>query len=109
FEDRQGARLDDSADAARPRRRGDRITSSLLRLLSKRTWRHAATMSALRAKPDDICSLRAFERSSGTFRRLCLPSSVTDWAIKAWYHPSIARMTPTRRVPWQATSDDENF
>src|SRR5262249_12561632 len=32
---------------------------------TKRTCRHAATMSALGAKPDDICSLRAFERSSG--------------------------------------------
>jgi hypothetical protein len=27
---------------------------------TKRTYRHAATMSALEAKPDDICSLRAF-------------------------------------------------
>ena len=30
----------------------------------------SATMSALGAKPDDICSLRAFERSSGAFTRL---------------------------------------
>ena len=37
---------------------------------TKRTWRHAATMSALGPKPDDICSLRAFERSSGAFTRL---------------------------------------
>src|SRR5438105_5446030 len=29
-------------------------------LTSKGTYRHAATMSALEAKPDDICSLRAF-------------------------------------------------
>jgi hypothetical protein len=29
--------------------------------------------------------------------------------MEAWYHPSIARMTPNRRVTWQATSDDENF
>src|SRR5215475_2012629 len=33
---------------------------------------------------------------------------VTDRAMEAWYYPSIARMTPNRRVTWQATSDDEN-
>ena len=27
--------------------------------------------------------------------------------MEAWYHPSIAGMTPNRRVTWQATSDDE--
>ena len=27
---------------------------------TKRAYRHSATMSALEAKPDDICSLRAF-------------------------------------------------
>ena len=36
------------------------------------------------------------------------PIQVTDRAVEAWYHPSIARMTPNRRVTWQATSDDEN-
>jgi hypothetical protein len=33
---------------------------------------------------------------------------VTDRAMEAWYHPSIARMTPNRRVTWQASSNDEN-
>src|SRR6516162_7453622 len=36
------------------------------------------------------------------------PIQVTDRAVEAWYHPSIARMTPNRRVTWQATSNDEN-
>jgi hypothetical protein len=31
-----------------------------------------------------------------------------DLVMEAWYHPSIACMTPNRRVTWQATSDDEN-
>jgi len=33
---------------------------------------------------------------------------VTDRAMEAWYHPSIALMTPRREVTRQATSDDEN-
>jgi hypothetical protein len=33
---------------------------------------------------------------------------VTDRAMEAWYHPSIASMTPSRRVTWQATSNDED-
>ena len=33
---------------------------------------------------------------------------ITDRAMEAWSHPSIARMTPNRRVTWQATSNDEN-
>jgi hypothetical protein len=36
------------------------------------------------------------------------PALVTDRAMEAWYHPSIAWMTPNRRVAWQATSDDEH-
>jgi hypothetical protein len=32
----------------------------------------------------------------------------TDRAMEVWYDPSIARMTPNRRVTWQATSDAEN-
>jgi hypothetical protein len=38
----------------------------------------------------------------------CLSASVTDRVMEAWYHASIARMIPNRRVTWQATSDDEN-
>jgi len=41
-------------------------------------------------------------------RDLPIAALVTDRAMEAWYHPSIARMTPSRRVTWQATSDDEN-
>jgi hypothetical protein len=33
---------------------------------------------------------------------------VTDRAMQAWYHPSMAWMAPNRRVTWQATSNDEN-
>jgi hypothetical protein len=40
--------------------------------------------------------------------RACLPALATDRVMEAWYHPSIARMTPNRRVTWQATSNDEN-
>ena len=38
----------------------------------------------------------------------CLSPLVTDRVMEAWYHPSIAWMTPKRRVTWHATSDDEN-
>jgi hypothetical protein len=44
----------------------------------------------------------------GSIHRTCLSALVTDRAMKAWYHPSIAWMAPNRRVTWQATSDDEN-
>jgi hypothetical protein len=44
----------------------------------------------------------------GSIHRTCLSALVKDRAMEAWYHPSIARMTPNRRVTWQATSDDEN-
>ena len=43
----------------------------------------------------------------GSFHRTCLSPLVTDRVMEAWYHPSIARMTPNRRVTWQATSEDE--
>src|SRR5919197_5966619 len=41
------------------------------------------------------------KRSSEGLHAICLSALVTD-AIEAWYHPSIARMTPNRRVIWQA-------
>ena len=44
----------------------------------------------------------------GSSHRTCLSPLFTDRAMEAWYHPSIARMTPNRRVTWQATLDDEN-
>jgi hypothetical protein len=44
----------------------------------------------------------------GGIHATCLSALVTDPAMEAWYHPSIASMTPNRRVRWQATSDDEN-
>jgi hypothetical protein len=44
----------------------------------------------------------------GSIHRTCQSALVTDRAMKAWYHPSIAWMAPNRRVTWQATSDDEN-
>ena len=44
----------------------------------------------------------------GSIHRTCLSPLVTDRVMEAWYHPSIARMTPNRRVTWQATSNDEN-
>src|SRR5262249_18606777 len=51
--------------------------------LPKRTCRHAATMSALGAKPDDICSLRAFERSSGA----SIGPVYRPWSLTArWKH-----------------------
>src|SRR5262249_2241313 len=50
---------------------------------TKRTCRHAATMSALGAKPDDICSLRAFERSSGA----SIGPVYRPWSLTArWKH-----------------------
>src|SRR5215510_1063851 len=50
---------------------------------TKRTCRHAATMSALGAKPDDICSLRAFEQSSGA----CIGPVYRPWSLTArWKH-----------------------
>jgi len=44
----------------------------------------------------------------GSIHATRLSALVTDRAMEAWYHPSIAGMTPNRRVTWQATSDDEN-
>jgi hypothetical protein len=48
------------------------------------------------------------KRSSGAFHAACLSPLVTDRAMAAWYHPSMAWMAPNRRVTWQATSNDEN-
>jgi hypothetical protein len=44
----------------------------------------------------------------GSIRPTCLSALFTDLAMEAWYHVSIAKMTPNRRVTWQATSDDGN-
>jgi hypothetical protein len=44
----------------------------------------------------------------GSIHSISLSALAKDRAMEAWYHPSIARMTPNRRVTWQATSDDEN-
>jgi hypothetical protein len=59
--------------------------------------------------------MRALNEGSGfpqpvirSIHSTCLLALVTDRAMEAWYHPSIAGMTPNRRVTWQATSDDEN-
>jgi hypothetical protein len=46
---------------------------------------------------------RALDQSAGLTRSV----AKTDRPMEAWHHPSIARMTPNRRVTWQATLDDE--
>jgi 56kDa selenium binding protein (SBP56) len=60
--------------------------------------------------------MRALNEGSGfdpqpvirSIHSTCLLALVTDRAMEAWYHPSIAGMTPNRRVTWQATSDAED-
>jgi hypothetical protein len=56
-----GRSLSTAADAARLRRQGDRIVAVLLHLLAagigtSRKCRHCSSMSAVGARPEDICS-----------------------------------------------------
>jgi len=56
----------------------------------------------------DIAAVTEFDPLRRERRRDFPIALTTDRAMEAWYHPSIARMTPYRRVTWQATPDDEN-
>src|SRR5262249_24751848 len=60
------------------------------------------------ASGDNSDRVSPFYRCSQHRRTRSERKVVTDRATEAWYHLSVACMTPNRRVTWQAASDDEN-
>ena len=89
------------------------ISATRVHLGRRRQWlKDVCYLSAFWGKPKTYARSEPYRflprRSFGSIHRTC-PIGVTHRPpMKAWYHPSIACMTPNRRVTWQATSNDEN-